>query len=677
MTAALAVAGLVGWQSPAGAASTSGWSGYESLAAGVTGSPSASSWSAGRLDVFWVGPTGSLMQEFYAAGWGGPVNLGGQWIGQPAAVSWSAGRIDVFGEGVGGTLQHVWWDGRRWQGPEVLATGVSSSPTVTTWGAGRLDVFYLDSAGQLVTTYYNGSWHTVANLGGTWMGSPAAVAWSAGRIDVFGQGAGGSLQHLWYSGRWIGPETLRPPGSLTAAPTVASWAAGRLDVFWIDSSGLLQHLFYSGGWSGGENLGGSLTGAPAAVSWGSNRIDVFGEGSDNTLQHTFYDSANIRPINSPLGIVTNNGHTLPVAVAGQPYTYQFTAVGSIGPYHWSMSLPTVGSSNQYSTSSSGLLSVTATQSGTFTFIVAVSTTADPNGYSVSVSLTVQPPAQVVTWQAPMTVDQQPNGSLSSVTCGSPTVCFAVDDAYQTAYEFNGSVWSIAGVPIQRVGQLQCTSATFCLAIGEDDSLGDLYSIFNGANWSTATSASLTVGSAVLACSSSSFCMTLDSRGQAAVFNGASWTSAPTAAAQPLSISCLSASFCMEGTRETVNAAEVFDGTTWQQTNYFAQESMVAVSCASTTSCAGVGGAGVQGIFTGTYWSTSYQGPGNVAPWDSVSCASASFCVATGAYGASTYTGQAWTATDFAGGTVGVSCPTTHFCLSITPNGTAIVGTVAP
>ncbi len=265
-----------------------GWFGYESLTTGVTSSPGVSSWSPGRLDVFWAGSTGALTHEFYNWGWAGPENLPGQWIGQPSAVSWSFNRIDVFGQGPGSTLQHSWWDGVRWNGPEVLATGVASTPTVTTWGVERLDVFYLDSAGHLSTTYYNGKWWTVPNIGGTWSSAPSAVAWSPGRIDVFGEGAGGTLQHLWYQGGWAGPETLAPAGGLSAAPSVASWQPGRLDVFWVSSSGQLKQDFYLGGWFGPINFGGQLVGSPAAIAWGPGRLDVFGRGSDNSLRHLWY-----------------------------------------------------------------------------------------------------------------------------------------------------------------------------------------------------------------------------------------------------------------------------------------------------------------------------------------------------------------------------------------------------
>jgi hypothetical protein len=266
------------------------WSSYQTLAAPVTGAPTASSWAPGRLDVFWISSSGTLTQMYYSATtWNGPLAFPGHWAGQPAAVSWGPNRVDVFTQGTSGTLQHIWWDGTAWSGPQTLATGVASAPTVTTWGPGRLDVFYLDTTGHLSQTYYaDTTWRTNTNLGGTWTSSPAAVAWAPGRIDIVGAGPAGTLQHLWYANTWYRPQTLQPAASLTTAPTIASWASGRLDIFWING-GTLHHLWYtSTAWAGPQTLGGSLTATPAAVSWSANRIDVFADGSTQTLQHLWY-----------------------------------------------------------------------------------------------------------------------------------------------------------------------------------------------------------------------------------------------------------------------------------------------------------------------------------------------------------------------------------------------------
>ena len=159
---------------------------------------------------------------------------------------------------------------------------------MTTWGPGRLDVFYLDSAGICRTTFYNGSWHTVTNLGGTWAGSPAAVAWAPGphrRVRARNRRHVATPLVPGRLGRPGNPATRRHPDRRADGSQLG---AGRLDVFWT-ATRQLQHLWYAGGWAGPESLGGSLTGAPAAVSWSADRIDVFAEGTDQTLQHIFYN----------------------------------------------------------------------------------------------------------------------------------------------------------------------------------------------------------------------------------------------------------------------------------------------------------------------------------------------------------------------------------------------------
>ena len=65
---------------------------------------SAVAWQVGRLDVFGIGPNGSLLRWWYDGGaWQNdkqPQDLGGQFLGGGlSAVSWGPGRLDVFGIG--------------------------------------------------------------------------------------------------------------------------------------------------------------------------------------------------------------------------------------------------------------------------------------------------------------------------------------------------------------------------------------------------------------------------------------------------------------------------------------------------------------------------------------------------------------------------------------------------
>ena len=41
-------------------------------------------------------------------------SLGGELTGTPSASSWAADRIDVWAPGRDGTIWHRWWDGTRW-----------------------------------------------------------------------------------------------------------------------------------------------------------------------------------------------------------------------------------------------------------------------------------------------------------------------------------------------------------------------------------------------------------------------------------------------------------------------------------------------------------------------------------------------------------------------------------
>jgi len=88
----------------------SGWSDWESLGGILTSSPAASSWAAGRLDVFACGTDSALWHKWYDSGWSDWESLGGTLISAPAAVSWGPDRIDCFGMGIDSALLHKWWE---------------------------------------------------------------------------------------------------------------------------------------------------------------------------------------------------------------------------------------------------------------------------------------------------------------------------------------------------------------------------------------------------------------------------------------------------------------------------------------------------------------------------------------------------------------------------------------
>ena len=164
--------------------------------------------------------------------------------------------------------------------------------------------------------------------------------------------------------------------------------------------------------------------------------------------------------------------------------------------------------------------------------------------------------------------------------------------------------------------------------------------------------SLTTNQMFISCASPTFCMATGSavsstQPEAQEWDGITWSNvtmpATPAATHPAGVSCLSQTFCMAvGSGGAAPFADEWDGTSWSALSTPAVTSsaqLYSVSCPSTTDCVAVG---QQGIGTGgktlaeqwdgTVWSvlpTANPGSSGTDYFTSVSCVSASWCVAIG------------------------------------------------
>jgi uncharacterized protein YvpB len=262
---------------------------------GLTSNWTATSWSAGRIDLFARGQDNALWHQGWdGAHWSGWQTMGGGFTAAPAAISWGPGRIDVFGRGLDGGLYTDSWTGSSWTGWQGLGGGLTSAPVVASWGPNRLDVFARGRDHALWHRGWDGSsWSAWQSLGGSLTSAPGAVSWGPNRIDVFGRGLDGALWHIaWTGSAWSGWQTLG--GALTGAPTAASWGAGRLDVFVRSTDSGLWHVAWdssAGAWSAWESRGGFVNGDPQAFSWEPNRIDVLIRSHDDGTWHTSWNGA--------------------------------------------------------------------------------------------------------------------------------------------------------------------------------------------------------------------------------------------------------------------------------------------------------------------------------------------------------------------------------------------------
>ena len=266
--------------------------------------------------------------------------------------------------------------------------------------------------------------------------------------------------------------------------------------------------------------------------------------------------------------------------------------------------------------------------------------------------------------------------LNAVSCASPAFCMAVgyqDNGHtdQTLTEkWNGSSWSLVGSPnpgrIQSDGLdgVSCVSATFCMAAGSYSSNGGpgrtLTEKWDGTMWSLASSPNAsTHGSFLLgvSCISAAFCMAAGAynsrHGQPLTekWDGTRWSlvSSPNPGGIQNSflggVSCTSPVFCMAGGATPDRAVtETWNGTGWIQLNSASSTTLPAllgVSCASPKFCMAAGyqfrGAHDQTVtetWNGASWSllsTPSTSSSQHNTLYAASCASATFCMAVGAY----------------------------------------------
>ena len=300
-------------------------------------------------------------------------------------------------------------------------------------------------------------------------------------------------------------------------------------------------------------------------------------------------------------------------------------------------------------------------------------------------------------------------SLSAVACTSRTACVAVGSYTNGAFtvlslrqRWNGDRWTIQGTPdpagatSTALSGVSCTSRAACTAIGSFTSSATVQLTvaerWNGAGWTIQRTRNPLSGasSSVLngvSCTSATACTAVgsytNSAGAAVAlaerWDGTSWTIQQTpnpgsASSSALNgVSCASRAACTTVGSYTNRAgtqlalAEAWDGTSWTIQNT-AGAGLRSVSCISATTCIAVGGSLAE-IWDGTRWTIQNTGGGGMR---SVSCPSATACVAVGGSLAEIWDGTNWTIQNTPnldpqdGGTAlnGVSCSSATACTAV-------------
>jgi serine/threonine protein kinase len=273
-------------------------------------------------------------------------------------------------------------------------------------------------------------------------------------------------------------------------------------------------------------------------------------------------------------------------------------------------------------------------------------------------------------------------SQNSLFCRSSSLCMA--NSYYLASAggaqiaaYNGSAWSVtytdtayrcSGCTGAVLSSIQCLSASLCHAL---DNQGDFLT-YKGAKWtSDYVNSDLYWGS--LSCPKASFCMAGDAYGHVWLFNGTSW-SAPAVIdthgpvprgdqAFPdslLAISCPTTSFC--AAVDASGYVMTFDGTSWSAPQEVAPSILGDVSCPTTAFCVAVDATGDVVTYSGSAWTKQNI---DTTSLQSVACSSSSFCLAGDSNGnIFSFNGSSWsspTALDGGQAIRSISCPTAAFC----------------
>lgn len=253
---------------------------------------------------------------------------------------------------------------------------------------------------------------------------------------------------------------------------------------------------------------------------------------------------------------------------------------------------------------------------------------------------VQNPATTGAWGPVRAVDPQ-LGEATDISCPSATSCDVLD-SFGYVLEGHGSSWS-KPIPTDRgkaPAAISCPTTSFCMVL--EDAGGVVTG--SGSSWSEGAAIPGAAHMSALSCVSPTFCVAVGGT-DAFVFDGSSWTEMTGIVAdgvQLMSVSCAARTLCAAGTNDAKVTA--FDGTTWSKPFTFpSRDRVMSLSCMQG-SCVAAGLVDYA-VYDGAAWSAPTPitsgdiGKGFLA----LSCASATFCIATTAHGVNlAFDGTRWT-----------------------------------
>ena len=222
------------------------------------------------------------------------------------------------------------------------------------------------------------------------------------------------------------------------------------------------------------------------------------------------------------------------------------------------------------------------------------------------------------------------GNLIAVSCAAATLCIAIDG--QHALTINGPHTSSIDLPDQDAKGITCGTDGYCLTTSDGNGID---SAFIGGHWQLRQLPSDSFGKylpGATVCLSRAFCAALDyGRGHFGIANNDVWKlldrNVATNLSDPSALSCATPTFCVIIDSHG-NAFQWRGGPVSGAQDVANGVPLEAVSCPTPTFCMALDDSGGAYTFDGTQWSsrTEIGAPSDKAP-TRLSCASSALCVA--------------------------------------------------
>jgi len=215
--------------------------------------------------------------------------------------------------------------------------------------------------------------------------------------------------------------------------------------------------------------------------------------------------------------------------------------------------------------------------------------------------------------------------------------------------------------------ISCPSTTWCAAASVDGTVV----IDKGGTWSAPVPVPVGGSLDAISCATTTFCVAIGGGGHASVYRGAGWSASQTIGPEgTYEVSCPTTTFCaavgVGGLPTSGSTLVTFDGSSWTNVGLLGRgklhNRLLDVSCSSPLFCVAVGDFGQTYVLRDGTWSVTGGPPGLWA----VSCPSSSFCMGLTPSATATFRSGRWSATSAVTGLEtdlprSVSCPTTSSC----------------